>query len=158
MRNYGGGYGHEYRGSSMNYDRELGPRGGQGRYGAGPRGGWSGGYSDEGLGGGGGYGGGRDRERMSFRPRHEREYEYDRDMGDEIREGWQDLKRGVRRAFGGGGYDRGYRDDLGRGSETGYGNRGAAPWRGGGNRGFHGPRFGEGYGARGPRYGADYWW
>lgn len=31
---------------------------------------------------------------------------YDRDFGDRIREGWDDFKHGVRRTFGGGGYDR----------------------------------------------------
>lgn len=31
---------------------------------------------------------------------------YDRDFGDRIREGWGDFKHGVRRTFGGGGYDR----------------------------------------------------
>lgn len=33
---------------------------------------------------------------------------YDRDLGDQIREGWHDLKRNMRDAFGGGGYDRDY--------------------------------------------------
>jgi hypothetical protein len=43
---------------------------------------------------------------------------YDRDLGDQLREGWNTLKRGARRAFGGG-YDR---SDYGGG--RGYGYRG----------------------------------
>ena len=49
----------------------------------------------------------RDRDRYegaSYRDR------YDRDFGDQLREGWRDLKRGVRDAFGGG-YDRDHHRD-----------------------------------------------
>ena len=33
--------------------------------------------------------------------------EYDQDFGGRVREGWEDLKRGMRRTFGGD-YDRGW--------------------------------------------------
>ena len=71
-----------------------------------------------------------DRDRVTFSPRGHPAYggRYDRDMGDQLREGWHDLKRGVRRAFGGGGYDRGYHGGRGnygysrdRGGYSGYG-------------------------------------
>lgn len=49
-------------------------------------------------------------ERMTFRPG---EYGRDRDLGDRLREGWNDVERGARRLMGRGrsywrGYDRGW--------------------------------------------------
>lgn len=156
-------YGRDYgeRGWGGGYDpRDTGWTGGS--YYGGDRA-WPGrGYQDEGL--GGRHAGRRPHhERMSFEPRDE----YDRDMGDQFREGWQGLKRGVRRAFGGGGYDRGY-GGRGEGEGRFYGGRprsdrwgsrdveGESGWpdRGFGERGWGNRELGErGWGAGEGRYG-----
>lgn len=119
-----------YRGSPMEYDREFGARTNIRPYevayrneqqGAGRWGGYQGQGTESGF--DRGYG---SRERMTFRPRHPQEY--DRDMGDQLREGWHDLKRGVKRAFGGG-YDVGYRGSAEPGPRmSGYGNREPNTW------------------------------
>ena len=66
--------------------------------------------------------------------------EYDRDMRDQLREGWQDLKRGVRRTFGGSEYDEPYRGgSYGRSRyDQGFGDSGWSGRSGWGaeNRGF----------------------
>lgn len=154
MRDYGG-YREPYRGR----DRGFGMRGSERPYDVGYRSelrggnrGWSG-WSDDRFGGppersmGG-------RERMTFRPRHEHEHGRDREMGDQLREGWQDLKRGVRNAFGGsGGYDSGWRERDRWNRTAGYNTRGARGWPGYYERGEAGGRFET----RG-RYGGDYVW
>lgn len=159
-----------FYGSFEGYDRDFGAGGNLGRYdigyrneyGGGYRGqqggaGRWGGYSDQGL--GGRYNGFGGRERMTFGPREE----YDRDLGDQLREGWHDLKRGVRRAFGGG-YDAGWRGEgrwgseegIGRGGyegggrfgrEGGFGNRGYSSGRGPSGEGRWGPEGGPGRGS-----------
>lgn len=129
------------------YGREYGERGwgGTHRQGGGgwsgppPReSGWAGGYQPRESGWGGrsqrGYGWEYQDEGLGSRYHgrgqhgHARGYseEYDRDMGDQIREGWRDLKRGVRRTFGASEYDEPY--------------RGGASWR---------SRYDEGLGDRG---------
>ncbi|HEV2150606.1 MAG TPA: hypothetical protein VGR37_24625 [Longimicrobiaceae bacterium] len=94
------------------------------------------GYS-AGGGGRGGYGGspyGGGYDRGGSYPRGGG-YGDDRDLGDQLREGWNTLRRGVRRAFGGGGPDRG-----------GYGGRGGE----GGQRGGMGRQ--GAFRGRGPAY------
>lgn len=93
--------------------------------------GWD--YQEEGLG-----------NRYRGRSPHERDWghseEYDRDMGDQLREGWQDLKRGVRRAFTGNEYDQPYRSSgYGRSRyDEGFTDRGwsGRPSWGAENRGY----------------------
>lgn len=143
----GSGMGGEERPYDVGYRSEF--RGG--RHG----GGWSGGPNDRMGGARGRAMGGR--ERMTFGPRHE--HEYDRDMGDQLREGWRELKRGVRNAFGGsGGYDRGWRGTPrhrheGWSGDAGYDTRPPGGWPGYYERGEAGGRFET----RG-RYGGDYLW
>jgi hypothetical protein len=157
---YGRDYGEGGWGGGYN-PRDTGWSGGS--YYGGDRG-WSGrGYQDEGL---GGRFAGRRRphhERTTFGPRDE----YDHDMGDQLREGWRDLKRGVRRAFGGG-YDQGYHG--GRHEEDRFhgGRHGRERWgseayetgptrrgRGFGDRGWGADEMGErGWTGREARYGA----
>lgn len=149
-RNRGGFYG-----SYERYDRDFGTGGNLGRYDTGYRGepgggyrnprggGWSG-YQDEGF--RENYNGFGGRERMTFEPRHE----YDRDLGDQLREGWRDFKRGMRRAFGGGGYDTRWRGEDRWRNEGGAGRWGNEPgWRGGIERGLGGGYETGGYRNRG---------
>lgn len=71
------------------------------------------------------------RDRMVFRAGGAG-HDYDRDLGDRVREGWHDLKRGVQRAFGGG-YDRGYSSRgarFDRGNRFGYGDGASGLGRG----------------------------
>lgn len=80
------------------------------------------------------------RDRMVFRAGGAG-HDYDRDLGDRMREGWHDLKRGVQRAFGGG-YDEGYSsrgsrfdrfergDRFDRADRFGYGERSGGFGRG----------------------------
>jgi hypothetical protein len=60
---------------------------------------------------------------VGYRTDRVRGHDYDRDLGDRLQQGWSDLKRGARRAFGGA-YDRGYHGGRGygnRGGDAGYG-------------------------------------
>lgn len=95
---YGGGYGgRDYQENRF------------GGYGSSREGGRGGGFKDRDRWGGGYAGGGGGRQRpmgggMYGRGQPQRE-QYDRDLGDRLREGWNDLRRGFRENFGGG-YDR----------------------------------------------------
>jgi hypothetical protein len=111
MARYGGDYGRNPGWTGVgtgNYDRDFG---GGGYYGG--RGTYERGFDI-----GPTWGGGSDVGYRGYRTDRARGYGYDRDFGDRLQEGWNDLKRGARRAFGGG-YDRSYYG--GRGN---YGNRG----------------------------------